>query len=84
MRITISVPDHIAAKAQRAVDGGDADSVSAYFSALAEREPDWASARAAVDQMIAEAGGLTPEGEQWVDAVIFGDAADEDELRRGA
>ena len=87
VRITISVPEHVAAKAQRAVDAGEADSVSGYFCALAEREPDWAEARAAIDEMIEEAGGLTPEAEQWADAVInrgHGTGIAEDQLRRGA
>lgn len=43
-RITISVPEQIAVKAQRAVESGHADSMSGYFTALAEREPDWAEA----------------------------------------
>ncbi|MGH3565736.1 MAG: hypothetical protein ACRDRH_06825 [Pseudonocardia sp.] len=57
-RITISVPEQIAVKAQRAVESGHADSVSGYFTGLAEREPDWTEARAVLDDMIAEAGGL--------------------------
>ncbi|HMS76417.1 hypothetical protein [Gordonia sp. (in: high G+C Gram-positive bacteria)] len=58
-RLTISVPDEVAAKAQRAVDAGDADSVSGYFVQLAEAEPDWVQARAAVDDMIADTDGIT-------------------------
>lgn len=50
-RVTISVPDEVAAKAQRAVDAGDADSVSGYFTQLAEAEPDWVQARTAVDDI---------------------------------
>lgn len=69
-RITISVPEQIAAKAQRAVDAGEADSVSGYFSGLAQREPDWAAARAAVDEMIEEAGGLTEEARRWAREVL--------------
>lgn len=53
-RMTISVPDDVAAKAQRAVDAGDADSISGYFSQLAETEPDWVEARAAVDEMLVD------------------------------
>jgi len=49
-RVTISVQDEIAAKAQRSVDAGQADSISGYFSRLAEREPDWAEAREVVDR----------------------------------
>ena len=65
-RITISVPEEVVDKAQRAVDSGDAPNVSAYFARLAEREPDWALARQAVDQMLAEAPAATPEDDQWV------------------
>ncbi|MBC8091737.1 MAG: hypothetical protein H7Y15_07345 [Pseudonocardia sp.] len=64
-RITISIPEQIAAKAQRAVDAGEAESVSGYFSGLAEREPDWAAARVVLDEMIEEAGGLTEEDRRW-------------------
>jgi hypothetical protein len=69
-RITISVPAEIAAKAQRAVESGQADSVSGYFAALAEREPDWAEARAALDEMIAEVGGIPSEARQWARSVL--------------
>ncbi|MDN5933158.1 MAG: hypothetical protein L0I24_19175 [Pseudonocardia sp.] len=84
-RITISVPEQIAAKAQRAVDAGEADSVSGYFSGLAEREPDWVAAREVIDEMIEEIGGLSPEAEQWADEVIdraYGGTTDG--LQRGA
>lgn len=69
-RLTISVPDQVAAKAQRAVEAGDADSVSGYFAHLAEHEPDWAAARAVVDELIAEAGGLTVEDRDWARTVL--------------
>lgn len=76
-RITISVPEQVAAKAQRAVDAGDADSVSGYFSGLAEREPDWAAARAVVDEMIEEAGGLSEDDHRWARGVL---GLDEDDV----
>ena len=69
-RITISVPDDVAAKAQRAVDAGDADSVSGYFAHLAEKEPDWAAARVVIDELIAEAGGLTTDDREWARSVL--------------
>jgi hypothetical protein len=69
-RITISVPEQVAAKAQRAVDAGQADSVSGYFAGLAEREPDWADARAALDEMIAEAGGIGEDDRRWARSVL--------------
>lgn len=69
-RITISVPEQIAVKAQRAVESGHADSVSGYFTGLAEREPDWAEARAVLDDMIAEAGGLAEADLQWARSVL--------------
>jgi hypothetical protein len=69
-RITISVPVEIAAKAQRAVESGQAESVSGYFVMLAEREPDWAQARATLDEMIDEVGGIPPEARQWARSVL--------------
>src|SRR5215207_4405064 len=69
-RITISVPEQVAAKAQRAVDAGQADSVSGYFAGLAEREPDWADARAVLDEMIAEAGGIGEDDRRWARSVL--------------
>lgn len=72
-RITISVPEEVAVKAQRAVESGHAESVSGYFADLAEREPDWAEARAALDEMIAEAGGITEDDRRWARAVLDGE-----------
>jgi hypothetical protein len=69
-RITISVPEEIAAKAQRAAEAGQVESVSAYFARLAAREPDWAEAEAVLDEMIAEAGGLTEEARAWARSVL--------------
>ncbi len=64
-RITVSVPEEVAAKAQRAVDAGEVDSVSAYFSRLAEREPDWVAAREVVDGLIEEIGGVPDDARDW-------------------
>jgi len=64
-RLTIRVSDELAARAQRAVDAGDAVSVSGYFATLAENEPDWVACRAAVDEMIAEAGGIGEGDRAW-------------------
>lgn len=69
-RITISVPEQIAAKAQRAVETGHADSVSGYFATLAEREPDWAAAREVLDELIAEAGGLSEDDRAWARSAL--------------
>jgi len=69
-RITISVPDDVAEKAQRAVDAGDVPTVSGYFTRLAKREPDWAAARAIVDEMIEEAGGISDEDRAWAAASL--------------
>ncbi|MEV6771075.1 hypothetical protein AB0N05_20895 [Nocardia sp. NPDC051030] len=55
-KITISVPDEIADKANRAVKAGLASSVSAYFTDLAKREPDWAAAAEIMAELSAEAG----------------------------
>lgn len=76
-RITIRVPAEIAAKAQRAADGGDVESVSAYFAGLAAREPDWVEARPVVDAMVAAAGGLADADVAWARSVLDGsDVAD--------
>jgi hypothetical protein len=64
-RITISVPQAVVDKAARAVESGDAESVSAYFASLAAREPDWAAARTVLDEMIEEAGGLSSDDIRW-------------------
>ncbi|WP_219412612.1 hypothetical protein [Pseudonocardia nigra] len=72
-RITISVPEQVAAKAQRAVESGHAESVSGYFTELAEREPDWAETRAVLDEMIADAGGISEADRRWARSVL-GDA----------
>ncbi|MDR0782533.1 MAG: hypothetical protein LBE83_02070 [Propionibacteriaceae bacterium] len=69
-RITISVPDEVATKAEHAVAAGDAANVSAYFSRLALREPDWASARAVVAEMVAEIGGLSLSDIAWAEETL--------------
>ena len=71
-RITISVPEDVAAKAQRAADAGQVESVSAYFAGLAAREPDWVEAQAVLDELIAEAGGLSDEARSWATSVLDG------------
>jgi hypothetical protein len=69
-RITISVPAEIAAKAARAAESGEAESVSHYFAQLAAREPDWVEADAIVNEMLAEAGGVSDEERAWAKAVL--------------
>jgi hypothetical protein len=69
-RITISVPEEIAAKAQRAAESGQVESVSAYFAHLAAAEPDWAQAREVLDEMIAEAGGIDEDARARARAVL--------------
>ncbi|MGC3955731.1 MAG: hypothetical protein QM804_16020 [Propionicimonas sp.] len=64
-RLTISVPDEVADKAQRAVAAGLSDSVSGYFAALAENEPDWVLFREVVAELVAEAGGLSDQDRAW-------------------
>lgn len=64
-RITISVPESVAEKVNRAVSRGDAESVSAYFADLAAREPDWAAAGDAIDRMIVAAGGISEDDQEW-------------------
>jgi len=55
-KITISVPDDVAEKANHAVAAGLAPSVSGWFTTLAQREPDWAAAREIIAELAAEAG----------------------------
>lgn len=69
-RITISVPEEVAAKALRAAEAGEVESVSAYFARLAAREPDWVEARKVMDEMIAEGGGLTDEDIAWAREIL--------------
>ncbi|MGC3956316.1 MAG: hypothetical protein QM804_19090 [Propionicimonas sp.] len=69
-RLTISVPDEVADKAQRAVAAGRADSVSAYFAGLAQNEPDWVMFREVVADLAAEAGGLGDEDQARAHAAL--------------
>lgn len=69
-RITISVPEAIADKAQRAADAGEAESVSAYFAQLAAREPDWVAARAALDELLASSKPITSADRRWARTVL--------------
>lgn len=69
-RITISVPEEVADKAARAAAAGHVESVSAYFAQLAQREPDWVEARAAVDELVVEAGGLSGAEIAWAREVL--------------
>jgi len=69
-RITISVPDEIAAKAQRAASAGQVESVSVYFAALAAREPDWAQAQDVLDEMVRDAGGLPDDARAWARSML--------------
>jgi hypothetical protein len=77
-RITISVPAEIAAKAARAAEAGEAESVSHYFAQLAAREPDWVEARSILDEMLAEAGGISDDDATWARAVLGVDGAGTD------
>jgi len=52
------------------VEAGQANSVSGYFTELAEREPDWDDARIALDQLIDGAGGVSDEGHRWARSVL--------------
>ncbi|MGH3870784.1 MAG: hypothetical protein ACRDSR_04590 [Pseudonocardiaceae bacterium] len=44
--------------------------MSGYFTGLAEREPDWAQAHAALDEMIEEASGIPEEDRRWARSVL--------------
>lgn len=69
-RITISVPTEIAEKAARATAAGEAESVSDYFAQLAAREPDWATARAVLDEMLADSEGISEDDRLWAATVL--------------
>ncbi|MBF6301147.1 hypothetical protein IU459_26915 [Nocardia amamiensis] len=68
-KITISIPDEIADKAARAVESGNASSVSAWFADLARREPDWAAASEILAELAAEAG-VTGADREWAAGVF--------------
>jgi len=72
-RVTISVPDDVAQKAQRAVEAGIEDSVSAYFAHLAENDPDWVEARAAVDELLVDVGQLPAGAGEWARRALDSD-----------
>jgi len=63
-------PDEIETKAQRAVASGDVPNVSAYFTRLAQKEPDWASARAIAAEMAAEIGGVSGDDLVWAEETL--------------
>lgn len=69
-RITISVPEEIARKAQRAAESGEAESVSAYFADLAAREPDWVEARRALDELLSKGRPISKEDRAWARRVL--------------
>jgi hypothetical protein len=69
-RITISVPEAIAQKAIRAAESGEAESVSAYFAQLAAREPDWAEARAALEEMLSPKKRIAAADRRWAREVL--------------
>jgi len=69
-RITISVPDEVAVKAQRAAETGDVPNVSAYFTRLAQNEPDWVSARAIAAEMAAKIGGVSEDDIAWAEETL--------------
>jgi hypothetical protein len=77
--ILISVPEGVAANAQRAVDVGLADSLSDDFVGLAIIEPDWALAREVADGLIDEIGGIDLDARAWVRSVLG--LADDGNLR---
>lgn len=69
-RLTISVPEEIAIKAQRAAESGQVESVSAYFAELAAREPDWVAAQEAVAELLNAAGPLDEDDRAWARALL--------------
>lgn len=84
-RLTISVPDEVAGKAQRAVAAGMSESISGYFAALAENEPDWVMFREVVAELLAEAGGVSDQDRAWArDALGLAEPRLEDGLQAGA
>ena len=69
VKITVSLPDHLVTAAKRAVDQGQAPSVSAYVAAAMEdyREPETLAEFLA--DMDHELGPVPPEAHTWVEAV---------------
>jgi len=52
------------------VDAGDAPNVSAYFSHLSLREPDWATARAVAADLAAAIGGVSEDDLAWAEDTL--------------
>lgn len=73
-RITISVPQTIAAEAERAVEEHRAPSVSAYFAAAAARTERADTLAALAADLVAEWGPPSEQAEAWADT-IFGEQA---------
>jgi len=69
VKITVSLPDHLVAAAKRAVDSGQAASVSGYVAAAMEayREPETLAEFLA--DMDRELGPVPPEVQAWARAV---------------
>lgn len=67
-RITVSLPDHLVEQAKRAVETGDATSVSAYVAeALEHKGRKKMTARELFDEWDRELGPPGPEAVAWAD-----------------
>ena len=64
MKIAISLPAPLVAKAKRAVKEGHAKSVSAYIARAVEEKANDEDLRQMLDEMLAETGGPTTDDEQ--------------------
>lgn len=66
-RITVSLPDHLVADARRAVDSGEASSVSAYVASALEATRSKQSLKDLLDEWDRELGPPGPEAVARVD-----------------
>ncbi|WP_306366289.1 ribbon-helix-helix domain-containing protein [Nocardiopsis sp. CC223A] len=74
-RITVSIPEEILAKVQKAVDSGQAASISAYITEIIRNQPDWADAELLAAEILAESGEPTAQDKEWVENVLSGGEA---------
>ena len=70
VKITVSLPDHLVTAAKRAVDRGQAPSVSAYVAAALEEYREPGTMEEWLAEMDLEFGPFPPEAHAWVDAVL--------------
>jgi Arc/MetJ-type ribon-helix-helix transcriptional regulator len=70
VKIAVSLPDHLVARAKRAVAQGDAESVSAYVATALERQAKAETLTALLDDLDAIHGAPTDEDFAWADRAL--------------